>query len=56
MIYTDNISFIVNLGQATSNQIIEIVNHIEKIIKENYNIKIEREVIVIGFFNDILYY
>lgn len=56
MIYTENISFIVNLGQATSNQIMEVVNHIEKIIKENYNINIKREVIVIGPFNDIEYY
>ena len=56
MIYTDNISFIVNLGKATSTQIMEIVNQIEKIMKENYNINIEREVIVIGPFNDILYY
>ena len=56
MIYTYNISFIVNLGNATASQVMEIVLLIEKIIKEKYNIKIRREVIIIGSFNDIEYY
>ena len=56
MIYTYNIAFIVNLGQATSSDVMAIVNHIEKIMKEKYNIDIQREVVVIGSFNDIDYY
>jgi UDP-N-acetylmuramate dehydrogenase len=35
MIYTYNISFIVNLGKGTSSQVMEIVQYIEKIMKEN---------------------
>ena len=56
MIYTYNIGFIVNLGKATSFDIMTIVNHIEKIMKDKYNIDIQREVVVIGSFNDIDYY
>ena len=56
MIYTYNIAFIVNLGKGTSSQVMEIVNHIEKIMKEKYKIEIKREVVVIGSFNDIEYY
>ena len=50
MIYTYNIAFIVNLGNAKSSEVYEIVNHIEKIIKSKYNIEIKREVIVLGSF------
>jgi UDP-N-acetylmuramate dehydrogenase len=56
MIYTYNISFIVNLGKGTSSQVMEIVQYIEKIMKEKYKIKINREVVLIGTFNDIEYY
>ena len=56
MIYTYNIAFIVNLGQATSSDVMAIVNHIEKIMKNKYQIDIEREVVVIGSFKDIDYY
>jgi UDP-N-acetylmuramate dehydrogenase len=56
MIYSENIAFIINLGQATSEQIMKIVNHIEKIMKDNFNINIEREVVIIGSFNNIEYY
>lgn len=56
MIYTYNIAFIVNLGQATSSDVMAIVNHIEKIMKYKYHIDIQREVVVIGSFNDIDYY
>ena len=56
MIYTYNISFIINLGQGTASEVMEIVNHIEKIMKEKYKIEIRREVIVIGLFNEIEYY
>ena len=56
MIYTYNIAFIVNLGQATSSDVMAIVNHIEKIMKDKYHIDIQREVVVIGPFNNIDYY
>lgn len=56
MIYRDNISFIVNLGRGTSLQVMEIVQYIEKKMKEKYKIEIKREVIVIGSFNDLEYY
>jgi UDP-N-acetylmuramate dehydrogenase len=56
MIYTYNISFIVNLGKGTSSQVMEIVQYIEKIMKEKYKIKINREVVLIGTFDDIEYY
>ena len=56
MIYTYNIAFIVNLGNSNSNEIMTIVTHIEKIIEEKYAIKMKREVIVIGIFNETNYY
>ena len=56
MVYTYNLAFIVNLGKGTASQVMEIVMHIEKIMKEKYKIKIMREVIVIGAFKDIEYY
>ena len=48
MIYTYNIAFIVNLGKAIANQVMEIVKYIENIMRKQYKIKIKREVIVIG--------
>ena len=56
MIYTYNIAFIVNLGKGYASQVMNIVRYIEKIMKDKYNIKIKREVIVIGSFNNISYY
>lgn len=56
MIYTYNIAFIVNLGNSNSNEILEIVTYIEKIIEEKYGFKMKREVIVIGTFNENNYY
>ena len=50
MIYTYNIAFIINLGNGTSNDVMNIVKYIEKIMKEKYNIEIEREVVIIGDF------
>ena len=50
MIYTYNIAFIINLGNGSSNHVMDIVRYIEKIMKEKYNIEIQREVIVIGTF------
>ena len=56
MIYTYNIAFIVNLGNSNYNEIMAIVTHIEKIIEEKYGIKMRREVVVIGTFNETNYY
>ena len=56
MIYAYNIAFIVNLGNSNSNKIMTIVTHIEKIIEEKYAIKMKREVIVIGIFNETNYF
>ena len=56
MIYTYNISFIVNLGKGTASQVMEIVEYITKIIKEKYNIEIKKEVIIIGSINGNDYY
>ena len=56
MIYTYNIAFIVNLGNATASNVMEIVEHITKIMKDRYNIDMIREVIIIGKINDIEYY
>jgi UDP-N-acetylmuramate dehydrogenase len=50
MIYTHNIAFIVNLGNAKSKDVYEIVKYIEKLMKDKYNITIQREVIVLGPF------
>ena len=50
MIYTYNIAFIVNLGNGTASQVMDIVTYIEKIMKEKYNIEMKREVIIIGSF------
>ena len=52
MIYTYNIAFIVNLGNASAMEVMRIVKYIEKIMKEKYQIQIKREVIVIGSFNN----
>ena len=50
MIYTHNIAFIVNLGNAKSSDVYEIVTHVEKIMKSKYNLDIRREVVVLGSF------
>ncbi len=50
MIYTYNIAFIVNLGNAKASEVYKIVTHVEKIFKDKYNINIRREVIVLGSF------
>ena len=50
MIYTHNIAFIVNLGNARASDIYQIVTHVEKIFKVKYDIAIRREVVVLGPF------
>ena len=56
MIYTYNISFIVNLGNGNAKEVIQIVNHVGKIFKEKYNIEMRNEVVVIGTIMDVDYY
>ena len=56
MIYTYNIAFIINLGNSNSNEIMAVVEHIEKVMEEKFTIKMRREVIVIGNFNETNYY
>ena len=56
MIYTYNIAFIVNLGKANGTDVMEVVTHIEKIIKKKYGIEMRREVVIIGSFNGIDFY
>ena len=56
MIYIFNISFIVNLGKGTADDVMKIVNKVERVIKEKYNYVIRREVIVIGTINGVKYY
>ena len=51
MIHTYNIAFIVNLGNAKSSDVYQIVTHVEKILKEKYDINIKREVVVLGSFS-----
>ena len=50
MIYTHNIAFIVNLGNAKSSDVYKIVTHVENIMKTKYDINIKREVVVLGSF------
>ena len=56
MIYTYNISFIINLGNGTASEVMVIVTHIEKIMKKRYKIELKREVVIIGSFNGTTYY
>ena len=50
MIYTHNIGFIVNLGNAKASEVYKIVTHVEKVFKDKYKISIRREVVVLGSF------
>ena len=56
MIYTYNISFIVNLGNGNANEVMEIVNHVGEIFKKKYNIEMRNEVVVIGTIKGVDYY
>ncbi len=40
--------FIVNKGGATAKDILDLIAHIQKVIKENYDVELKEEVIVIG--------
>lgn len=41
-------NFIVNTGGATANDVLSLINHIKKVIKEKFNIEMETEVEIIG--------
>ena len=51
MIYTYNIAFIVNLGDAKSSDVYQIVTKVENIMLSKYKIDIKREVVVLGSFS-----
>lgn len=40
--------FIVNKGNATANDVIQLITHIKKTVLENYKVRLEEEVIIIG--------
>ena len=50
MIYTHNIAFIVNLGNAKASDVYQIVTQVETIFKDKYNIPIRRKVVFLGPF------
>ena len=45
---TKHAGFIINRGNATSQDIIDLIEHVQKVILEKYNKKIETEVRIIG--------
>ena len=45
---TKHAGFIVNKGKATAKDVLELVEHIKKTIKEKNNLDIELEIIVLG--------
>ena len=45
---TKHAGFIINKGNATSKDVLSIVNHIKKSIKEKYNIDLDLEILVLG--------
>ena len=40
--------FIVNKGDATSKDIIDLIKYVQDVVKEKYNIEIETEIKIIG--------
>ena len=40
--------FIINTGNATCKDIVDLIKHIQKIVYEKFNVKLETEVIYIG--------
>ena len=45
---TKHAGFVVNKGKATAKDVLELVDHIKKTIKEKNNLDIELEIIVLG--------
>ena len=40
--------FIVNLGDATANDVKELIKYIQNKVKENYNVELETEIMEVG--------
>ena len=40
--------FIVNNGKATAEEVLEIIEHIKKVVKEKYNVSLEPEIKILG--------
>ena len=40
--------FVVNKGKASAKDVMDVIEHVQKVIKENYGIDLETEVIIIG--------
>lgn len=47
-ISTKHAGFVVNKGKATANDVLELVKHVQKQVKEKFNIDIELEILVLG--------
>ncbi len=45
---TKHTGFIINTGNATCNDIIELIKHIQSTVYDKFNVKLETEVIIIG--------
>lgn len=45
---TKHAGFIVNVDNATANDYISLIKHVQKTVKENYNVNLETEVRIIG--------
>ena len=45
---TKHAGFIVNVDQATSNDYIELIDHVRKTVKKNFDVELETQVIIIG--------
>jgi len=48
MVSTKHAGFIVNKGKATAKDVLELIDHVKKTIKEKFDIDIELEILVIG--------
>ena len=45
---TKHAGFIINKGKATSEDVLKIINHIKKTVKDRYNIDLDLEILVLG--------
>lgn len=48
MVSEKHCGFVVNKGNATASDVLNLINHIQKTVKEKYGVDLEREVRVIG--------
>ena len=40
--------FIINKDEATASEYIALIKHVQKVVKENFDVELEREVRIIG--------